>query len=1038
MYSKEKIAQQRRTLNRYVRANFLPITGMGIWHDDREDHRALPPASAVFTPIAQGDTWSGRDDYYWLRFTLAVPALEEGEHYVAHLDLDRNGNNGAFEGLVHLDGRVAQGLDRNHKDVVLDAAVSGQNVGVDICMWTGHEGGGLQRTQHYILQEATAGKLIAPIRDLARWLDVIDQTSRELGPDEPLLYEYQKLLDRVLRRFVWGNQTLEEITATASLGLADVQAFVAAHEGQDKQFKISAIGHAHIDVAWLWRLRHTREKTARTFATALALMNEHPDYLFMHSTPAVWQFVKEDHPALYAEMKRRVAEGRFEPEGATWVEPDTNLPSGEALTRQFLYGTRFFQKEFGAKQHVLWLPDVFGYSWALPQIMRGFGITNFMTTKISWNETNRMPHDTFMWKDIDGSEVLTHFITTIGQEYDYKQTADGYYFYTYNGLVTPHTVLGSYSVYADKALNHDLLLAYGFGDGGGGPQREMIEDIAMINQLPGLPTVENTRVDDYFARLNQTIADSDQPIAEWNGELYLEFHRGTYTSHARVKKQNRQLEFAMRDLEARYVAAGVRDGVAYPAAAIQDLWETLLTNQFHDILPGSSIREVYEDNKAEYAGMFARIAALNAALDDAATTPTPDAYTVRNLNAWRLQDLVTVPEARDGQFTDARGEVLTAEKHGDHYLVAAEAPAFGVSGLTFTPQAAPVRTAGTTFGDTVESAHYRLAWNAAGQLTEIYDKDHDRELLAAGKLGNVLTVYEDRPLQYDAWNIDADYPEKAITLAADAITVHEAGPLSQQVDFHYTFRDSTVDQTLILYSRSRRIDFVTHLDWHEHQFLLRTAFDTSILADHATFDVQYGNVARPTSNNTSWDTAKFETVAHKWADLSQRDYGIALLNDAKYGYSVKGARLSMSLLKSGIEPDPEADQGAHDFTYSLLGHRGDFVAGQVEPLAMALNHGLTVVPGAVKNPAAPLFTFEASQPVVVDAIKHSEDGDAVILRFHEYAGENAVITVTPHFAYQSAALVRLDESDPQPLDAVAGALSITVTPYQVVTLAFTR
>ncbi|WP_262315927.1 alpha-mannosidase [Lacticaseibacillus parakribbianus] len=1038
MYSKEKVTQQLHTLNSYIYANFQPITGMGIWHDDREDHKPLPPTNAEFAPIAIGDTWSGRDDYYWLRFTLTVPTLAAGEKYVAHLDLDRNGNNGAFEGLVHLNGHPRQAVDRNHKDVVLDHRFSDSTVAVAICMWTGHEGGGLQRIQHYILQEAKAGKLIAPIRDLARWLDMIDQTTRELDRDEPLLYEYQKLLDRVLRRFVWGNQTLEDITATAALGLKDVQAFLAAHKGQNKQFKISAIGHSHIDVAWLWRLRHTREKSARTFSTVLSLMDEYPEYKFMHSTPQVWKFVKEDYPELYAKIKERVKEGRFEPEGATWLEPDTNLPSGESLTRQFLYGTRFFKKEFDAKQNVLWLPDVFGYSWALPQIMKGFGINNFMTTKISWNETNRMPHDTFMWKGIDGSEVLTHFITTIGQEYDYKKTADGYYFYTYNGLVTPHTVLGSYDVYADKALNNDLLLAYGFGDGGGGPQREMIENIDMINQLPGLPTIENTRVDDYFEKLNETIDDSDQPIAEWNGELYLEFHRGTYTSQARVKKQNRQLEFAMRDLEARYVQAGVENGVAYPAAEIQDIWEHLLTNQFHDILPGSSIHEVYEDNKVEYQQLFARIAKLNAALDDAALTPKADAYTVRNLNAWSLQDLVAVPETRDGQFTDARGQVLAAEKHGDHYLVAATAPAFGESSLTFTPQTTPVRMAAEITGNTVESAHYRLTWAQNGQLTEIYDKDNDRELLAAGKFGNVLTVYEDRPLQYDAWNIDEDYPEKTITLAADAITVHEAGPLSQQIEFHYTFRDSTVAQTVILYSHSRRIDFKTHIDWHEHQFLLRTAFDTTILADHATFDVQYGNVSRPTSNNTSWDTAKFETVAHKWADLSQRDYGIALLNDSKYGYSIKDAHLSMSLLKSGIEPDPEADQGAHDFTYSLLGHRGDFVEGNVEPIAMALNHGLTVVDGAAKAAAKPLFTFAATQPVEVDAIKHSEDGDQVILRFHEYTGENTVINVTPTFDYQSVAKVRLDETHPEPLEASDGKLAIKVTPYQVVTLAFTR
>ncbi|WP_225048280.1 alpha-mannosidase [Lacticaseibacillus kribbianus] len=1039
MYTKDKIRQQLRTFSTYIYANFQPLDNLEIWHDERADHKPLPtPEEATFAPIALGGTWEGRDQYYWLRFDLTVPAVPEGQHYVVHLDLGRSGGGGnsGFEGLVHLNGHPRQAVDGNHKDIYLDSAWANQTIKVAILMWTGLEGGGPQKIQHYILQDVSAGLLIAPIRDCYRWLEVLYDTTLELADDEPLLYDYQKLIDKILRRFIWGAMTLDDITAASQAGLDDITAFIAAHKGQKKQFKISAIGHTHIDVAWLWRLRHTREKTARSFSTVLELMREYPEYIFMHSTPQVWQFVKEDYPELYAQIKERVKEGRFEPEGATWLEPDANIPTGEALTRQFLYGTRFFQKEFGAKQNVLWLPDVFGYSWALPQIMRGFGIENFMTTKISWNETNRMPHDTFTWKGMDGSEVLTHFITTVDPGVPYKNTTN--FEYTYNGKITPHTVLGSYYVYADKVMNNDLLLSYGWGDGGGGPQREMIENIKMINQLPALPTVEPTRVDDYFKQLHANIEESGQKPAEWNGELYLEFHRGTYTSQARVKKQNRELEFAMRDLEARYVQAGLESGVAYPTEQIQKLWERILCNQFHDILPGSSIHEVYEDNKVEYQQCFDEIAALNRALDAQQLDQTADAYTVRNLNAWPLSDLVTVAEPRAGQFTDSTGNVLEAERHGDHYLVAATTKALGESGLTFKPgdlapeADTPVATSSVDFG------HYRLQWNAAGQLTSIYDRDNTREVLAADARGNVLTVYEDRPTSFDNWNIDADYPEKAIVLEADAITVHPAGALSQRIDFHYTFQKSTVEQTVILYADSRRIDFTTHADWHEHQFLLRTAFDTAILSDHAMFDVQYGNVARSTADNTSWDTAKFETVGHKWADLAQRDYGVALLNDAKYGYRVKGSQLSLSLIKSGIEPDTEADQGAHDFTYSLLPHRGDFVEGQVEKTAMALNHGLTVTAGAARENAKSLFDFDAAQPVMVDAIKHSEDGDQVILRFHEYTGENTVVAVTPGFAFSAVSQVRLDETQPTALAAADGTVKVALRPYQVVTLAFAK
>lgn len=1035
MYSNSKIEQQLRTLNTYIYSNFKPISTLEIWHDTRSDHKPLP-TNEPFEPITLGSTWEGRDQYYWLRFNVNVPVVKEGEHYVIHLDLGRTGGGGnsGFEGLVHLNGHPRQAVDANHKDIYLESTWSSQTIQVAILMWTGLEGGGPKKIQHYVLQDVSAGLLNTPIRDCYRWLEVLYETTVELDDDEPLPYEYRKLVDSIIKRFVWGAMSLADIIDAAKLGLKDIEKFIETHKNQKKQFRISAIGHTHIDVAWLWRLRHTREKTARSFSTVLELMREYPEYVFMHSTPQVWQFIKEDYPELYEQIKERVREGRFEPEGATWLEPDANIPSGEALTRQFLYGTRFFQKEFNAKQNVLWLPDVFGYSWALPQIMKGFGINNFMTTKISWNDTNRMPHDTFIWKGIDGSEVLTHFITTVDPGVPYKNTNN--FEYTYNGKITPHTVLGSYSVYADKMLNNDLLLSYGWGDGGGGPQREMIENMKMIDQLPALPTVKPTRVDDYFRQLQRTIKESSQKPAEWNGELYLEFHRGTYTSQARVKKENRQLEFAMRDLEARYVKAGMAYGAAYPTGKIQKLWERILCNQFHDILPGSSIHEVYEDNKVEYEACFSEITKLNKALDDAHYIRTPDLYTIRNLNAWTLTDLVTVSEARTGYFTDNEGRILKSEKHGEQYLVAVSVPGLSETVIRFTADDIMV-SSGKADQNMVANAHYQVKWDDNGQLTSIYDRDNAREVLAIGNRSNVLTVYEDRPTSFDNWNIDADYPEKAIILHANQVVVHAPGPLTQRVDFHYTFQNSTVVQTMTLYTNSRRIDFKTHIDWHEHQFLLRTAFNTAILSNYATFDIQYGNVARPTTSNTSWEIAKFETVSHKWADLSQHDYGVSLLNDSKYGYSVKKGQLSLSLLKSGIDPDTEADQGEHDFTYSLLPHAGDFVTGRVEEIAMALNHGLTVIEGEPKKISKPLFTFETEQPVMVDAIKHSEEGNQAILRFHEYAGQNAVVKVVPQFDFEQVSRVRLDETHPEVLNNQDGIL-VSLKPYEVVTLAFER
>lgn len=1036
MFSTKKIKQQLNYLKSYIYANFETVPDIELWHDTRESHLVIPDADVNWQAVAIGDAWEGRDQYYWLQFHLTIPELQPEQKYVLHLDLGRTGggNNSGFEGLVYLDGEIQQAVDSNHKDLYLDHSEQNKTVKVQIMMWTGLEGGGPQQIQHYTLDAVSAGILNETIRDAYRYLKLINETMAELDEVEPLLYEYQKLINRSLCKFIWGSQTYTEITEVCHEVLVDIKSFISEHANEKKGFNISAIGHTHIDVAWLWRLQHTREKTARSFSTVLELMKEYPDYKFFHSTPQGYEYVKEDHPELYAQIKERVTEGRWEPDGGTWLEPDANIPSGESFTRQFLYGAQYFAKEFGAKQTVLWLPDVFGYSWALPQIMKGFGIDNFMTTKISWNDTNRMPHDTFVWEGIDGSKVLTHFVTTTESESDFHDLNN--WMYTYNGQITPHTVMGTYHVYADKLLNNDLLLSYGFGDGGGGPQREMIENIEMINELPGLPTIENTRVDDYFVQLRKNLKNSELPIPTWNGELYLEFHRGTYTSQARVKKENRELEFQLRNLEIRYTQAMIEQHIDYPQEQINKLWEMVLRNQFHDILPGSAIHEVYEDNKKEYQDGFATIAKLNTALDAKQLIIDPEYQVVRNYNAWDTTGLVHINNADAGKYVDTEGKDLTLERTATGYDVLVDVPALQACQLQFIPGEHEVISKEAYQNDHVENNYYFIKWNEDGQLTEIFDKIHQRQILTKNGFGNVLSVYEDRPLEYDNWNIDEDYVEKQTVLAASNITIAQETEMQTKVIFEYKFLTSIVKQTLTIYTHSPKIDFVTDIDWHEHQQLLRTAFETAILTNEATFDVQYGNVKRSTNSNTSWDVAKFETVAHKWADLSQRDYGVALLNDSKYGYSVKENIISLSLIKSGINPDTEADQGQHRFTYSLLPHEGDFVIGQVERVAQEMNNSLVVTTGKMEEDLTALFDFQAVDVVNIDAIKLSEDKQSIILRFHEYTGKNSVVIVKPNFDYQSVTEVQLDEVTEVESLAKADDYQISVRPYRVMTLAF--
>lgn len=1004
-----KARQQLQFLHEYFYVDFTDITDLQLAADNRDDKR-FEPKQADWQSVALGDTWSGRDSYYWLRFVLMVPELAAGEQYVLHTHLGRTGGGGnsGFEGLIFIDGEIQQALDSNHQDMYLDDSFGGKTLTVAIKLWTGLEGGGRPQIQHYTLAALSAGKLRPAVTDAYAYLKNIVGVIEELDNDTPIKYDYIRLVQESFSQLHWSNTDSAEVAKTCATILTQIKAFIAAHPNQKIPYTITAVGHTHIDVAWLWRLKHTREKITRSFSTVLELMKEYPDYIFFQSTPQDYAFLEKDHPELFARIKQRIAEDRWEANGGTWLEPDTNIPSGESLTRQFLYGGGYFKDRFNAKQNVLWLPDVFGYSAAMPQIMRGFNVNNFMTTKISWNDTNRMPHDTFYWQGIDGSKVLTHFITTVDATGEYKNT--GNWAYTYNGDVSPHTVFGSYHVYADKGLNSDILLSYGFGDGGGGPTREQIQNVRILGELPGVPSVQQGRVDEYFDRLNQTLAPHKNEVATWRGELYLEFHRGTYTSQGWIKRANRRAEEALRQLEIRYATAWARHGVTYPREAIRTLWETLLRNQFHDILPGSSIHEVYEDARQEFAQLFETVDQLNAALDQQLTAPaeTPVVY---NPLAWATTQPVTLADGKQMLAT----------------VPALQAQALQVQ----KPEEAP--TAVIT-GAHLQTAFYDIVVDASGQLRQLQDRHTKREYLDEATGGNVLTAYEDRPLEFDNWNIDDDYPQKATVLHADAMQVIENTPLSVGLQFIYHYGQSTITQTMRLYAHSRRIDFITHADWHEHQVLLRTAFNSTVLADNARFDIQYGNVLRPVNDNTSWDQAKFETVGHKWADLSERDYGLALLNDSKYGYRVKDRQLSLSLIKSGINPDYDADQGAHDFTYALLPHVGDWLAGGVEQAAAELNQPLQLTtPQALA--LAPLFEFAGEYPVAVDAIKVSEDGGALIVRLHDYTGITNQVQVRPTFAVQAAALVQLNEVDQLgDLTLQNGTYQLTVQPYQVVTL----
>lgn len=942
--------------------------------EDQTKCQKYPPLFSTEQVMHIGETWQGRDRYLWLQAKVTIPPKMN----ILFFDFGKTGggNNSGFESLLFIDGVPVQGIDANHKEFLLGPAHLGKEVIVALKLWSGLEGGGEERQLIHELKSAFVGCLDEEANDYFYLSKMILETIQQLAEDHDRKYRLLKMLNGSFQRIDWrekGSPQFYDSLREAHLFLKEaLQALPKSDLVQ-----VTAIGHTHIDLAWLWQLKHTREKAARSFSTVLKLMKEYPEYVFLQTQPQIYQYIKEDYPELYVQIKQRIAEGRWEVDGAMWVEADCNLPSGESLIRQILYGKKFIREEFGRESTYLWLPDVFGYSWALPQILKKSGINTFMTTKISWNQYNRMPNDTFLWKGIDGSEILTHFITTPvpgGGSWTEKSN----WFYTYNGLLSPETVLGVYRSYQNKALNQHLLISYGHGDGGGGVTREMLENRRKMAEIPGLPMLKTGRAADFFEELHETVDQNSNDLPIWDGELYLEYHRGTYTSQAFIKKMNRWFEIRLRELECLYSLQSMTAGTAYPAAVFEKLWKSVLKNQFHDIIPGSSIKEVYQDYRNEALACQKQLHTLTTALET-----EEQQLRIINTAAWQRTSMIavapgTVPEQQQVFFD------------GSCYALV-HLPAFQASLLPDCICALPLEAVSVSEKDRLETPFYQVRWNEAGHLTQIYDKTAQREVLAG--TGNVFQLFEDKPLNFDAWDIDLFYQEKGTELSSAGIQVIANNPLFTVLEQQVTFGQSTILQKIYFYAHTKRIDFVTTVDWQERQQLLKVKFDVNIRATEAIFDIQHGNVKRPTHWNTSWDIAKFETVGHQWADVAQMDYGVALLNDCKYGYDIKGNQLRLSLLKGATYPDPQADLGSHTLTYSLFPHQGDFATGQVMEEAWEINAPLSQL--QTEMASIPL-EIEADESVIIDALKLAEDQSGWILRCYDHLGSDRDVTIHCH------------------------------------------
>ena len=1007
--------------NRY--RNLVPIEEFDWYEDDGVVGNRVPKGESV--KVGQGFRSKGYDKYNWLCTKISIPESFGDENVLGIFDFGvpmGTGNNSNFESLLYVNGKPYQGVDGNHKEVFFNLKETGRELELSFRIWSGLNGGGRPREMTMSIDRAEFGVLDTAADDFYYLAMTALETHELLDENNEYKSYILNQLVEAFRLVDFTNKNSEAYYKSLQTALDYLRDRL---KGQGKPgVNVTMLGHTHIDVAWLWRLRHTREKTARSFSTVNRLMEKYPEYIFIQTQPQLYDYLKEDYPDIYEHIKKRVAEGRWEPSGAMWVECDCNLASGESIIRQILVGKNFFKKEFDYESEFLWLPDVFGYSWALPQILKKSGVNTFMTTKISWNDTNRLPYDTFIWRGMDGSEVTTHFVTT---------TELNDVTYTYNGESRPYAIKGVWDNYRNKDLNRDLLISYGFGDGGGGPTREMIKYIEAAKLMPGIPNVETGRATEYFRKLNETIKENPYngylPI--WDGELYLEFHRGTYTSQGYNKKMNRFMEYKLREEEMLSVFAEKLFDKPYNREEFLKAWKIVLCEQFHDILPGSSIHEVYEDSHEEYERVLEYIKQATKAAKASLVNEKEDTFTLFNQANWERDSIVKIPAgAETYEYTDSEGNILSSHRCGEQDLVYVK----GLKPLAFstiTRRAKACNEASSFVENTVETPYYIVSWDDKGRIVRLYDKSADREVIPEGKFANVIQIFEDKPRCFDAWELESTIDLKKEEIPCDGNIIKTKNELGYFIHFTYNYNNSKIMQTLCLYNDKRRIDFKTVVDWKESQKILKTAFSVDIRGVFARYDVQEGNIVRPITRNTSWEAAKFEVVAHKWADLSETGYGVALLNDCKYGYDIKEDTMRLSLLKSATDPDYSADYGTHEFTYSIYPHKEEWYNSGLEEEAFDLNSPVVVLEGASALGNESLISFDAKN-IVLDAFKKAENEEAYVLRFHEFTGRRGKINLKIGLKFDSWCESDLMEN---PLgEWKRTAIEVEVKPYEIKTI----